>query len=183
MNDPTSFRTLIEKVSAENEVYKIKLPVPVNQLTGVFSKEAMDLHYGTLYGNYVKNALAGDGEFQIAGAKLHTLFFEQFQEATIVNNPTDAAKKLIDNKFDSYKAFKDAFIEAAMGIHGSGWAYLDTKGNIKTIANHKDVGNIVLLIDMWEHAYLEDYKADKEKYLKNVWQIINWNIVNKRLGE
>ena len=39
MHDDNSFRRLIEKVSAEDEVYKIKLPVPVNQLTDVFSKD------------------------------------------------------------------------------------------------------------------------------------------------
>ena len=111
------------------------------------------------------------------------MFFEQFQEAISTNNPIGASLTLINNKFGSYKAFKDIFIETAMGIHGSGWAYLDTKGNIKTIANHKDVGNIAVLIDMWEHAYIGDYKADKEKYLKNIWQIINWKVVNNRLGE
>ena len=178
----TTFRTLIEKVKAETEVYKIKLPVPMNQLIDVFSKETMDLHYGTLYGNYVKNALAGEGEFQVAGAKLHTLFFEQFQEAMSTNNPIGAAKKLIDDKFGGYQAFKNKFAEEAKTIHGSGWCYLSTTGKIKTIPNHKVLDDVCVLIDMWEHSYIGDFGADKDKYLKDIWKIINWNIISARLN-
>lgn len=182
MNNDISFRTLIEKVEAEAEVYKIKLPVPMNQVADVFSKETMDLHYGTLYGNYVKKALAGEGEFQVAGAKLHTLFFEQFQEAQSTNNPHGAAKKLIDDKFGSYQAFKNAFTEEAKTIHGSGWCYLSTNGKIKTIPNHKVVDDVAVIIDMWEHSYIIDYLSDKEKYLKDVWKIIDWDIINARIN-
>jgi Fe-Mn family superoxide dismutase len=180
MND-IAFRTLIEKVKAELEVYKIKLPVPMNQLTDVFSKEAMDLHYGTLYGNYVKKALAGEGEFQVAGAKLHTLFFEQFQKAQSTNNPIGASKKLIDDKFGDYQSFKNEFTEIAKGIQGSGWTYMDTKGVIRTITNHRDVADVSILIDLWEHSYLVDFGADKDKYLRDIWKIINWTVVNDRL--
>ncbi len=178
----TSLRTLIEKVKAETEVYKVKLPVSENQLKNVFSSKALDLHYGTLYSNYVKKALAGDGEFQVAGAKLHTQFFEQFQESVSPNSPTGAIKLLIDKKFGSYQGFKDSFTKDAMDLHGSGWAYLDTNGVIKTIPNHKIVANVAVIIDMWEHSYIIDYGAEKEKYLKSIWSIINWDIVNARLN-
>lgn len=182
MNDPTSFRTLIEKVSAETEVYQIALPVKDTELSPVLSKESIDLHYGVLYKNYVKKALAGEGPFQVAGAKLHTLFFEQLQAPKPTNTPTGAFKTLITDKFGTVEKFKDAFSKAALGIHGSGWVYLDTKGVIRTIANHKDVDNIVVLIDMWEHSYILDYQADKERYIKDMWKIINWAIINARLN-
>lgn len=182
MPDDNSFRTLIEKVAAETEVYQIQLPVKDTDLAPVFSKDAIDLHYGTLYKNYVKKALAGEGEFQVAGAKLHTLFFEQLQVPKASNKPTDTSKILINSKFGDFDKFKDAFVKVALGIHGSGWVYLDTKGVIKTITNHKDVSNVALLVDMWEHSYLPDYGANKEKYLKDIWQVINWNIINARLN-
>ncbi len=182
MPDDNSFRTLIEKVTAETEVYQIKLPVKDTELSPVFSKDAIDLHYGTLYKNYVKKALAGEGEFQVAGAKLHTLFFEQFQIPKSSNKPSDAAKILINQKFGDFDKFKDSFTKTALGIHGSGWVYLDTKGVIKTITNHKDVSNVALIVDMWEHSFILDYGADKEQYLKSFWNIINWNIINARLN-
>lgn len=181
MSDTNSFRTLIEKVAAETEVYKIKLPVSESSLKGVLSKEALKLHYGTLYGNYVKKALDGEGEFQVAGAKLHTLFFEQFQAPQSRNTPTGLAEILINNKFGSFDEFKDSFTETAMGIHGSGWVYLSISGTLKTISNHKNVDDVLILIDCWEHSWLLDYGTDKEKYLNEMWKIINWEVINRRL--
>jgi len=177
-----SFRKLIEKVSAEEEIYQIKLPVSETALAPVLSKENIDLHYGTLYKNYVTKALDGEGEFQVAGAKLHTLFFEQLQTPKLGNNPKDAAKILITKNFGDFEKFKDSVTKTALGIHGSGWVYLDTKGIIRTISNHKVVNNVAIIIDMWEHSYQRDYGADKEKYLKNIWKIINWDIINARLN-
>jgi len=69
-----------------------------------------------------------------------------------------------------------------MGIQGSGWIYIDTEGNIKTIQNHKMVDNVAMIIDWWEHAWALDYQHDKAKYLKNIWKIINWNIINERIN-
>jgi len=68
-----------------------------------------------------------------------------------------------------------------MGIQGSGWVYLSTSGDIKTIANHAVRTDICVLIDWWEHAWALDYQADKEKYLDNIWRIINWDICSERL--
>jgi Fe-Mn family superoxide dismutase len=68
-----------------------------------------------------------------------------------------------------------------MKIQGSGWIYLSTSGAIKTIKNHEVKKDTALLIDWWEHAWALDYQADKQKYLKNIWRIINWEVVNSRL--
>ena len=47
---------------------------------------------------------------------------------------------------------------------------------------HPDV--IPLLnMDVWEHAYYLDYKNARPVYLKEMWQIINWNKVADRLAE
>lgn len=182
MNDSTSFRLLIEKVAAEDDVFYVKLPVSEQSLSPVFSKEAISLHYGKLYKNYVTKALDGEGEFQTAGAKLHTLFFMQMQAPKSNNKPTGAAQTLIDKKFGSFDSFKSKLTEIALGIHGSGWAYLSTTGAIKTIPNHKLTEDVALIIDMWEHSYIIDYGSDKEKYLKEIWKILNWDIVNTRLS-
>ena len=182
MNNTPSFRTLIEKVSAEAEVYKIKLPVSPSDVAPVFSEEALSLHYGTLYGNYVKKALDGEGEFQVAGAKLHTLFFEQFGKYKTQNGPTGISKTLIEGKFGSYQGFKDSLTESALSIHGSGWVYLSLDGKIKTIPNHKIVNDVAVIVDMWEHSYIIDFGADKKRYLKSLWSIINWDTINTRLN-
>ena len=68
-----------------------------------------------------------------------------------------------------------------MKIQGSGWVYLSTGGDIKTIANHAVRTDICMIIDWWEHAWALDYQSDKEGYLNNMWKIINWDVCNERL--
>jgi superoxide dismutase len=83
--------------------------------------------------------------------------------------------------FKSFEKFQEDIQTEAMKIQGSGWIYLSTSGAIKTIKNHEVRKDIALLIDWWEHAWALDYQADKQKYLKNIWRIINWEVVNSRL--
>ena len=36
-------------------------------------------------------------------------------------------------------------------------------------------------VDVWEHAYYLDYKNARPTYLKNMWNIVNWNKIAERL--
>ena len=92
----------------------------------------------------------------------------------------------VKTKICSYKQqdiLKNKFEEEAMLIQGSGWVYLSDKGEIKIIKNHEVRNDILLLIDWWEHAWALDYQADKKSYLKNIWKIIDWRIINGVLGQ
>ena len=176
-------RTLIDQIDQIEESKKhyiqAKLPYDRTDLVPVMSKDTLDYHYGKLYKGYVDRANEGKGgDFQIAGAYLHGLYFPQFKKPSGSNKPTCASAELIGD-FDK---FKKEFTGEAMGIQGSGWIYMDTSGAIKTIKNHKVVKNIALLVDWWEHAWALDYQADKSKYLLNTWKIINWDIINDRIN-
>ena len=176
-------RTLIDQIDQIEESKKhyiqAKLPYDRTDLVPVMSKDTLDYHYGKLYKGYVDRANEGKGgDFQIAGAYLHGLYFPQFKKPSGSNKPTGASAELIGD-FDK---FKKEFTGEAMGIQGSGWVYMDTSGAIKTIKNHKVVKNIALLVDWWEHAWALDYQSDKSKYLVNTWKIINWNIINDRIN-
>ena len=96
------------------------------------------------------------------------------------NRPKGAVLELIESNFKTYEDFKIAFKEAAMKIQGSGWVYLSTSGTIKTIRNHAVRTDICVLVDWWEHAF-SDYQWDKEKYLDNIWKIINWKVCSERI--
>ena len=170
----------IDVLLEEKAKYKqITLPYSRTDLKPVMSKETLDYHYGKLYKGYVDKAnKRKGGDFQIAGAFLHSLYFEQFQKPSTNNNPTGVCAELIKD----FSKFQKEFEETAMSIEGSGWVYMDTSGNIKTIANHKKINNIALLVDWWEHSWALDYKADKASYLKNTWRIIDWSVVNDRIN-
>jgi Fe-Mn family superoxide dismutase len=174
--------TLLEsKSKADLELNK--LPYSRTDLDPVMSEATLDYHYGKLAKGYVDryNAGEGDADFNEAGAYLHNLFFPQLKPAKGANTPNGAVKTLIEKKYGSYKKFQDEVKSTAMSIQGSGWIYMSRTGDIKTIKNHQIRKDIALLIDWWEHSFVLDYGADKEKYINNIWKIINWDIVNQRL--
>jgi Fe-Mn family superoxide dismutase len=160
-----------------------KLPYARDALEPVMSKATVDLHYGVLSKGYVDryNNKEGDDAFNFGGATLHNMYWATLQPSSTGNRPSGASEELINKKFGSYEKFKQEFIAKAKSLQGSGWCYMDVKGNIATLPNQafKKTMRIALPIDMWEHSYLLD--TSKDKYLDGIWRIINWSIVNDRL--
>lgn len=180
------FRELVTLVEAQDKKDKLEqaaLPYSRRDLYPAMSEDTLNYHYGKLYKGYVDryNSGEGDPDFNEAGAFLHDIWFTQFQELGGSNSPTGASEALINRKFGDFDKFKAAVEEEAMKIQGSGWVYMSRSGEIKTIKNHQIKRDIALLIDWWEHAWALDYQHDKAKYLKNLWRIINWEVINRRI--
>jgi len=88
-----------------------------------------------------------------------------------------------------FAKFKEDFGKAAVGVQGSGWAWLATKKGsgkveIKAMPNQTSVrteGYIPLLgIDVWEHAYYLNYQNRRPDYIAAWWNVINWSDVAAR---
>jgi Fe-Mn family superoxide dismutase len=179
-------RKAIDLVEASTRPAKLEttpLPYGVKDLDPVMSKQSLDYHYEHLARGYAKRYNSGEGnaDFNRAGSFLHNKFFPQLRAPKGANRPRGAVLALIEDKFKTYEDFKAAFKEAAMKIQGSGWVYLSTGGEIKTIPNHQVRTDICVLVDWWEHVWALDYQSDKEKYLDNIWKIIDWDVCNERL--
>jgi len=183
MRDIRSDIELLEASTRPAKLETTPLPYGPGDLHPIMSKETIDYHYEHLAKGYAKryNADEGNKDFNRAGSFLHNKFFPQLHAPKGANKPRGAVLELIESKFKTYDDFKLAFKEAAMKIQGSGWVYLSTGGDIKTIANHAVRTDICVLVDWWEHAWALDYQSDKEKYLDNIWKIINWEVCNERL--
>lgn len=150
----------------------------------VMSDDTLNLHYNKLAKGYAKryNNNEGDVDFNYAGVFLHNIWFDQFRAARIINKPNGPIASFIEKHYGTYGEFQDKFQEIAMKIQGSGWVYLSSKGEIKTIVNHEVRDDILLLVDWWEHAWILDYGSDKKEYLKQLWKIIDWNRISSRWG-
>ena len=174
---------LLEATTRPAKLETTPLPFGERELEPVMSQATIQYHYEQLAKGYAKRYNSGEGnaDFNRAGNFLHNKLFTQYRAPKGANRPRGAALTLIEEKFGTYEDFQEAVKEAAMKIQGSGWVYLSTSGDIKTIANHAVRTDIALLIDWWEHAWALDYQGDKESYLRNIWRIINWDVVNERL--
>ena len=176
-------RQIITLVEGTEKLEQIDLPYSHSALAPVTSKTTVDLHYGKLYKGYVDryNKKEGDSNFNEAGAFLHSIWFSQFRSPKNANKPAGASLALIDRHFGTFTDFKKNIKEQAMTLKGSNWIYLSRDGKIKTIKNHAKRTDIALLIDWWEHAWFHDYGTDKARYLDQLWRIIDWERVNRRI--
>jgi Fe-Mn family superoxide dismutase len=133
--------------------------------------------------------LQKDLAFNLGGHVNHSIFWQNLSpNGGEVGGELAAA---ISEYFGSYEAFTKHFSAAAIGIQGSGWAYLawDALGNRLVIGQLYDQqGNIplgsipLLMLDMWEHAFYLDYQNVKADYVKAFWNIVNWEDVQKRFS-
>ena len=183
LNSVADFVAIVEARTQPTKLETTPLPYGIRDLEPVMSAATIDYHYEHLAKGYAKRYNAGEGnaDFNRAGSFLHNKFFPQLRAPKGANKPKGAVLELIESNFKTYEDFKQAVKETAMKIQGSGWVYLSTGGEIKTIKNHAVRTDICVLIDWWEHVWATDYQWDKERYLDNIWRIIDWDVCNQRL--
>jgi Fe-Mn family superoxide dismutase len=140
--------------------------------------------------------------FNNAGQILnHNLYFLQFkpytnEQSEIINHKFEIINELpimkaIVRDFGSFEAFKAEFEQKGTTLFGSGWVWLaaDKDGKL-VITQEPNAGNPVtkglkplLTMDVWEHAYYIDYRNRRAAHLQSLWQIINWDEINRRYTE
>lgn len=138
-------------------------------------------------------ALAKELAFNIGGHMLHTTYWENMAPAGKGGGgqPGSAVADLINKEFGSFDMFKKVFSTAATSTEGSGWAALAVhpciarplimqieKHNVNVFPDFQ----IVMVLDVWEHAYYVDYKNERPKYVEAFWNVVNWDRVNKNLA-
>jgi Fe-Mn family superoxide dismutase len=182
MESIREYITLLEASNKRDTIEIVNLSYSDASLAPVITSDSMRFHYGKLAHAYAEryNTGEGDPDFNYAGAWLHNLYFTQFREPRTNNTANGPIGNLITSKFKNWDNFRDQFKQTAMTLQGSGWVYLARDGTIKLIHNHEVRDDILLLVDMWEHAFQPDYGTDKAKYLTNIWRIFDWNMCNTR---
>jgi superoxide dismutase, Fe-Mn family len=115
----------------------------------------------------------------------HTLFWESMKPGG--SEPSGELLDAIDAKFGSFEAFKEQFEAAGVNQFGSGWAWLVLDGGELAITSTANQDNPItdgktplLGNDVWEHAYYLTYKNVRPEYLKQWWNVVNWDVVSER---
>lgn len=145
-------------------------------------KENMDLDM---------KSLLKELSFNVGGHILHSLFWENLAPSWKGGGePGGLVGDIILKEFGSFERFKKEFSQAAVTVEGSGWAALTLCNQtgrplIMQIEKHNQnvypAFKVLMVIDVFEHAYYIDYKNDRSKFVAAVWNIINWEKVEERL--
>jgi Fe-Mn family superoxide dismutase len=129
--------------------------------------------------------------FQAGGHVLHSLFWANLAPAARASKePGGVVAEVLKKEFGSFERFKKEFSAAAASTEGSGWAALAWCGLtgrpiIMQIEKHNvnvyPMFRILMVLDVWEHAYYLDYKNERPKFVEAFWSIVNWDEVGRRL--
>ncbi len=130
--------------------------------------------------------------FEFNGMVLHEYYFDNLESGGGTGDPSSTAKfvKAAEASFGSYEIWKADFVGIGK-MRGVGWAICYQNPSNGRLSNHwitlHETGNVagfdpVLVMDVWEHAYLLDYKpAERPKYIEAFFSNIDWSTVEKRL--
>ena len=180
-------------------------------LEPVISKETIAFHHGKHLAGYVNNLngllegspltglsleeiiLKADGGMQNNAGQIlnHNLYFGQFCAPKADNQPVGKLAQAIVRDFGSFDAFKDEFLKKGATLFGSGWVWLsaDKEGKL-VITQESNAANPIqkglkplLTFDVWEHAYYLDYQNRRPDHLAALWQIVDWEMIERRLSK
>ncbi len=184
----------------EKKLYKLpELSYGYGDLAPYISEEQLRVHHQKHHQAYVdgsnrilSNVADADFKklaFQIGGYKLHSLFWENLAPNG-GGEPVGKLMEYIEKSFGSFESFRELFNKIALSVEGAGWAALVYDEELDCLlvmqiekhnVNIYPTIKILMLLDMFEHAYYIDYKNDKAKYVDAFWSLINWEKVVSRL--
>lgn len=174
-----------------------------------FSDDLLIMHF-KLYQGYIKTTnmikyrlqeLTSQGEtkrpeyaglkrmfgWEFDGMRLHEYYFENLggKKSFKVTNPLG---QKFTEEFGSFDEWKKDFVATGM-IRGIGWVVLYIEPNEKKLVNawinEHDLGHLagaepLLVMDVFEHAYMPQYGLDRAKYIEAFFQNIDWDLVTER---
>jgi superoxide dismutase, Fe-Mn family len=128
--------------------------------------------------------------WEFNGMRLHEYYFDNLGK-----NPKQPIggrlHDLVGAQYGSFDNWKKDFAEVG-GMRGIGWAIAFLDGTAEQIVNiwigDHNINELagcepILVMDLWEHAYLRDYKpAEKGKYIEAFLEHVDWNVCESRLS-
>ena len=131
--------------------------------------------------------------WNIGGHLLHSLFWRNLAPVGKGGGkPGGRLADALDGEFGSFERFKKEFTQAAVSVEGSGWAALTFcrqtgRPLIMQVEKHNvnvyPMFRIIMVLDVFEHAYYIDYKNRRGDFVEAFWKIVNWEEADKRLEE
>ncbi|MFH2034970.1 MAG: superoxide dismutase [Candidatus Zixiibacteriota bacterium] len=189
-----------------------KLGYGYDALEPYFDARTMEIHHTKHHNAYVTNlnaALESNGDWSghspedlirnlnsipenirtavrnHGGGHVNHAFFWQILKKDVAYKGEVA--EAINAKFGSLQGFQDGFFKTAMGVFGSGWAWLvvDKNGELAFRGTPNQDNPMtngerpILGLDVWEHAYYLKYQNVRPDYIKAAFNLFNWKKINE----
>jgi Fe-Mn family superoxide dismutase len=187
---------------------EIKTFDSIKQLDGI-SEKTMVEHY-KLYSGYVKKfneiedalqtvdrqaanqiysqmrAVKVEQTFALGGVKNHEKYFEIL--GGFGSKPSAQAEEIITREYQTVDNFKRELTAVAMASRG--WAFVsydyDLKRLLITPGDSQNTyliwnAELIIALDIYEHAYFQDYGVDRLSYIEAFYRNLNWEKINKSL--
>lgn len=191
------------------------LPYEYDALEPYIDAETMHYHHDKHFKTYIDNlnkALEGHPEYHTwtlekllrelpslpqpmqtavrnnaGGAYSHDMYFDSMTPGGA--EPSAALQSAITSAFGTLTDFADAMKKAALGVFGSGYAWLvqDDAGKLTILPLPNQDNPLtqgltpILPLDVWEHAYYLKYKNLRADYIDAWFHLIDWKHVSERL--
>jgi Fe-Mn family superoxide dismutase len=156
------------------------------------------LEYGIINNGSIEDAKAIIREFKDitkirnngGGYYNHFLYFENISPfGNTYETSSFQLKSLMRNRFGFYENFKNQFTKIGLDVFGSGWVWLISQNGVLSIATTKNQDNpimeidcdVLLGMDVWEHAYYLKHMADRKSYIEDFFNVIDWKVVSDRV--
>jgi len=127
--------------------------------------------------------------WEFNGMRLHEYYFENLTKNSITPADSSELINIINEEFGSFEDFQKDF-KAMAAMRGIGWVilYLDleTRRAFNVWINEHDTGHFagcvpLLVMDVFEHAYMLDYGIKRGDYINAFFKSIDWKVVESRL--
>ena len=128
--------------------------------------------------------------FEYNGMVLHEYYFGNMKRQGGGEASRGAFRDAVERSFPSFEIWKTDFTSVGK-MRGVGWSIAFLDPNSGRVSNHwielHQTGNVagfvpLLVMDVWEHAYLLDYKpADRPKYIESFMANVDWDAVEQRM--
>lgn len=125
--------------------------------------------------------------WEFNGMLLHEYYFENLSSSEFLKSDDPLLMKMTHD-FGSYAQWKADFISTGL-MRGIGWvvAYIEPKNGqlINEWINEHDLGHLaggtpILIMDVFEHAYITQFGLDRSKYIDLFFENVNWEKASER---
>ncbi len=129
--------------------------------------------------------------WEFNGMRLHEYYFSNMSKKIMELNKKSNFARKINDEFGSHDSWEAAY-KAVGAMRGIGWVvlYYDPieKRMINAWINEHDVGHLagafpLLVMDVFEHAFMLDYGLRRGDYINAFFKQIDWRIVNERFDK